>query len=454
MISLARSAGLVVWCALVAFPAAAAAKFPLTIPAPGRGTPSALVAGDAGASIVVWSTNPIYDGYGPLTIDTIEAGPAPARRRWSTARSLLAGVARDRAGDLDLLTMLSADARGSDEPRLVLYRARQNGGVRRVWSAGASRQAAVARRGKRVAVAWTQTIAAHGAGPGRLVLRLVTSRDGRRFTRPRGVSHVLPSWLSANEPAFVNDLALTLDAAGNPVIALTASRRHAPALVLASLSPSGRVRFRQVTTGVDGLVTAQTTAGGRVAVVAEDTGIEGETGECVSDHEPRQIWGTVRERHAKHFGPVVLLGSGPYDCADSAAQLVTNAGEDPAVLWGSAAAAPQTPPTVKLAVAGLGKPFGSPATIAGGALLRTATYHGGGMLFVVTTRPTDAMSPYGGPLILQAITSGSGVGPLEPVDPAGAQVVLSDTTDDGTDSVVVWQAPASRDLHLTGFGGQ
>lgn len=147
------------------------------------------------------------------------------------------------------------------------------------------------------------------------------------------------------------------------------------------------------------------------------------------------------------------MDSGPYSCADSAAQLVTNAGEPPAVLWGSAAEAPQTPPTVKLAIAQRGQPFGPPATIASGALLCTATYHDGGMLFAVTTRPIDATDPYGGPLVLQAITSGSGVGALEPVDPAGAQNVLSDTTDNGTDSLIAWQPTGSRDLHLTGFGG-
>ncbi|MEA2151704.1 MAG: hypothetical protein QOD69_3534 [Solirubrobacteraceae bacterium] len=451
----ARRVVFIVLCALVGFPAAAAAaKFPLSIAAPAGGTPSVLAAGDGGASIVVWATNPVFDGYGPLTVDTIKAGPAPARRRWSTSRSLLAGVARDRAGDLDLLTMLSSPARGSDAPRLVLYRARQNGGVRRVWSAGASRQATIARRGKRLAIAWIQTVAGHGTGPVRFVLQFVTSPDGRSFTRPRAVEHVLPSWLGDQGAGFVTDLALTLDAGGSPVVALTASRRRAPTLVLASLTPSGRVRARELTPGVDGLVDAHTTAGGRVAVIVEDTGIEGEDGECVSDHQPRQIWGTVREPHADHFGPVVVLDSGPYSCADSAAQLVTNAGERPAVLWGSAAAAPQTPPTVKLAIAELGKPLGPPATIASGALLRTATYHDGGMLFAVTTRPTDTTNPHGGPLVLQAITSGSGVGPLEPVDAAGAQVVLSDTTDNGTDSLIAWQPTGSRDLHMTGFGGQ
>ncbi|MDP1849908.1 MAG: hypothetical protein Q8K79_19135 [Solirubrobacteraceae bacterium] len=350
--------------------------------------------------------------------------------------------------------MVGSATHSADEPRLVLYRARQNGGVRRVWSAGAGRQAAVARRGKRLAIAWIKTIRERGTGAGRVVLRLVTG-TGKRFARPRTIEHVLPSWLADDEPAFVNDLALTLDVSGHPVVALTVSRRGAPVLVLASLTNTGRVRARQLTRGVDGLVNAQTTRGGRVAVTVEDTGIEGERGECVGDQRPRQIWGTVREPKATRFGAVVRLHSGAFSCADSAAQLVTNAGERPAVLWGSANAAPQAPPTVKLATAAVGKPFGTPATVASNALFRTATYHAGAsMLLAVTTRPTDPTNPYSGPLVLQAITAGSGVGPREPIDLAGAQNVLSDTTDNGTNSLVAWQTTGTRDLRLTSIGGQ
>jgi hypothetical protein len=57
---------------------------------------------------------------------------------------------------------------------------------------------------------------------------------------------------------------------------------------------------------------------------------------------------------------------------------------------------------------------------------------------------------YGGPLVRQAITSGSGLSPPEPFDPAGAETVIIATTG----SFVAWQRPGSRDLQLTGFGGQ
>jgi hypothetical protein len=57
---------------------------------------------------------------------------------------------------------------------------------------------------------------------------------------------------------------------------------------------------------------------------------------------------------------------------------------------------------------------------------------------------------YGGPLVRQAITSGSGLSPSEPFDPAGAETVISATTG----SFVAWQRPGSRDLQLTGFGAK
>ena len=453
--SRAGAVALAVGCVLAVFAqASAAASFPLSIPAPAQGTPRVLAAGEEGASVVVWATDSVYQGYGALTVDTIGAGPDPVRSRWSARRSLLAGSARDRAGNLDLLTMVGANARSTDEPRLVLYRARQNGGVRRVWSGGAGWQAAVARRGKRLAIAWIKTVAGRRGHPPHVVLRLVTSPDGKRFSRPRTINDVLPSTPDADDPGFVNDLALTLDPSGQPVVALTAPRRRAYRLVLASLTAAGRVRTRQLTRGVDGLVQAETTVGGRVVVVVEDTGIEGEGGECVADQEPRKIFATVREPRASRFEAVVLLHSGPYSCADAAARLVTNDTDQPAVLWGSAPETPPSAPIVKLAIARRGKAFAPPVTIASGAMLRTATYHGGGMLLAVTTRPVDPDYPYGGPLVLQAITSGSGVGPFEPVDPAGASVVLSDTTDDGTNSLVAWLPTGSRDLRLNGFGGQ
>jgi hypothetical protein len=455
LLSSLRRAGLVV-VALLVFPAAAAAAdFTLTIPAPAGGSPRVFETGartgEGGASIVVWSTDSVCEGLGPLTVDTMFAGPGRARRRWTAERSTLADVARDSAGDLDLLTMAGSATPGTFEARLVLYRAVQNGRVRRVWSGGRSWKAAVARRGRRLAIAWLQTIGGHGSSPGRVVLRLVTSPDGRRFSAAHTIGHVLPSWLSGDQPGFVNDLALALDAGGRPVVALTASRRAAPALVLATLTTRGRVRSRQLARGVDGLVDAQATRSGRVAVIVEDTGIEGEVGECVSDHKPRRIWGTIRDAHATRFGAVVMLHTGPYTCEDSPAQLVTGSSSVPAVVWGSAAGAPQTPPSVMLALALPGGPFAPAVTIASGALFRTATWReGGGILSVVTTRPTDPHNLYGGPLVHQGVTAGSGVSPAEPFDPAGAETVISATTD----SDVAWQRPGSRDLQLTGFGGQ
>ena len=184
---------------LLAPSAAHSASLPLTIPAPAKGFPRVLAAGDSGALIAVWSTDEVYEGYGPLTVDTLACGPGVERRRWRTTDALLADHARDSKANLDLL---AARPTGKEDDRLAsigaqrftLYRARQDGAVRRVWSGGLGRNGLVARRGSKVAVAWVDY---RGKGP---VLRLVTSTDGRSFSRPRAVRGFLPTFLRTATP--------------------------------------------------------------------------------------------------------------------------------------------------------------------------------------------------------------------------------------------------------------
>ena len=438
--------------ALGLVPGTAQAQAPFVVPAPSKGAPSVVAAGEQGAAIVAWSTSAIYEGFGPLTVDTVLPGPDRTRRRWSTDRSLLQSSAGDGAGNLDLLTIKSPRGAGA-KPRLVLYRARQGARVRQVWTGPWRPNAAVARRGNSVAIAWIEPVRVRGSRPDRQVLRLTTSTGGGRFTRPRAITGVLPRFIGRDDPAYVSDLDLTLDAGGNPVVALTAWHRPAPVLVLASLTRAGRVRARKVASGVDGLVDAHTTATGRVAVLVEDTGIEGDAGECVGDGNGRKIWATVREPGTSAFGAVQRLESTPFSCAGTGSELVSSDGGLIGVLWSNApeGLAPAAP-SVQLATAAPGSAFGAPAII-DGALLRAATFHGGS-LFVLTSRPTDVHNPYAGPLVLQAVTGGSGIGPLEPVEPNGAAGVVADTSPSGTATLLAWRAVGRRDLQLRWIGGQ
>jgi hypothetical protein len=421
----------------------------LDVPAPAKGFPSVVAAGESGATLVVWSTDEIYQGYGPLTVDTILSGPTAERRRWRKPNSLLADSARDRNNNLDLLVATGpVDRPGSiTVPRLALYRAKQDGRVRRTWSGPLGANGVVARRGSTVAVVW---VAYRKRVPS---LHMVTSTRGRPFSRPRTVHGVLPRFLRTTDLGYINDLDLTLDADARPVIALTAWHRPAPMLVIAQVTRGGRVRTRQVTRGIDGLVQASTTRRGRVAVMADDTGVEGERGECVGDAKGRRLWATVRDRGATRFPRVRRLDAHPLDCASRGARLVSNVGERVWFMWTSWTGEVSVR-HVRAAYSGPGEAISASITLADNAIVAAATTStAGGLVNFFTTQVTDALNPYGGALLMQTI-SAAGVSEAEPVDPNGVGSVFADRNPGDTFTLLAWVGIRGSSLHLQPFGGQ
>lgn len=418
-------------------PAHAAGDF--SVPAPAKGSPQVLSPGNSGASVLVWATDDVYEGFGPLTVDSIHSGPDRERTRTTVADAELADSARDGAGHLDLL-VARKPRRATSQPALSLYRALQDGQVRRVWSGGPGRVAAVARRDSAVAVAWIEQ-----AGT-RSQLKLVMSRDGSHFSRARTVTAVLPRFPRTGPVSSVNDLDLALDAHHRPVLGVTISRRVNPVLVLAALTARGGVRTRQVSNDVDGLVQLETTARGRVAVVVDDTGIEGERGECVGDATGRRLFASTRERTSARFHVVQRLDTHPLECGSGGAKLVT-IGERAAVLW----TRPGRAPTIQGAQAEPGRPFAAATALASGAILRAATDWRGQLVFASTIPAADVYAA--GPLALQVINA-SGVNPREAISTNATGLVLLDRDPDDIDMLAAWQEPGSRTVQLKYFGGQ
>ena len=433
-----RTAFIVAALGLVGTAPAAHAAGHFSVPAPAKGSPKVLSSGNSGASLLVWATNDIYEGFGPLTVDTIRGGRDRRRTRMTIRDAELADSARDRAGHLDLL-VARKPRRASSQPVLALYRALQGGRVRRVWSGGLGRVAAVARRDSAVAVAWVEQTGT------RSLIKLATSRDGLHFTRTRIVSGVLPRFPHTGPVSSVNDLDVSLDAHHRPVLGVTISRRVNPVLVLAALTRHGKVRARQVSDDVDGLIHLETTARGRVAVAVDDTGIEGERGECVGDPNGRRLFAATRERTSARFHVVQRLDAHPLDCGSGGAQLET-IGERVAVLW----TRPGETRTIEGALAEPGRPFAAPTALASGAVLRAATDWRGQLAFASIIPGADV---YAGPLALQ-IVNASGVNPREPIATNSTGLVLLDRDPHDIDMLAAWQDAGSREVQLKYFGGQ
>jgi hypothetical protein len=292
---------------------------------------------------------------------------------------------------------------------------------------------------------------------GRPVLRLATSANGHRFAPTRPLNGVLPSWLATEDIGYVSSLGIALGAGGSPVVALTAWHRPRGALVVASLTRAGRVRERTVTRGVEGLVTVRATPTGRVGVLVYDTGIEGEGGECVGDGDPRRVWAAVREPATTAFGPARRLDSLPFVCAAAGAQLVEGPGGRLAILWGTAEDFPgpggvTQGPTIRLAQAPPGAPFGAAATVLRDVALRSATFDASGAIAVAVTQPDDPSGgPSSGPLLVRRIGPDGAVTDPVTLDAAGAGVVVSDTDPDGR-PVVAWRATAAGGLRIATGG--
>ncbi len=431
-------------CASAPTAAAQTWSSPLAIPAARSGEPSALAVDRDGDAIVVWGTEVRQGLPGTLTIDVVRARDGK-RTRWQRRASLLLDTARSAAGDVDVLVQ-----EGSASPyRLLLFRAGRDGRVRRLWSTrthvaagGFGTKGQVARRGSRVAVAWLAARSGKRFAPVRL--RLATGSGDALHTHT--VGGALPRWVD-NHLGYVHSSDLAIDASGAPVIAFTARRMLArKVLVLATLAANGHVRTRQLSPGVEGLVTMRTTRSGRIGVLVEDTGIQDDFGECVTDPTPRRLSAAVRERGARTFGVLQLLATPPYSCYGTDGRLVAGPDDRLAVVWGTAPEARPALPTVQLAAAPAGRPFAPPATLATGLLLRSAA-HDANAITVAMTRPPDEAVSTAGPLFVQRFGLGS-PGPLQPIDGAYVWSVLTDA-DPGGRVALAWRRGPSKDLLLS-----
>jgi len=265
---------------------------------------------------------------------------------------------------------------------------------------------AIARGRDRTVFAWSQG--------GRL--RLHSLIDGVIASKTYTVA------LAAGRPT---DLALGIDDRGR----LTLAAMTARGLVVAAIDRRGRVLRRQVFSRVEGLVSIAVTPGGRVGVLAEDTGIEGEVGECVSDGAGRHVRVVVRERLAKRFGAPQTIESPPFGCGSGGALLRATRGEGLTAIY-QAGSYDHPPLRVKTAVARRAQRFGGPLTMLDDARSDTAVVTKDGELVVGLLRRTTSPEVFSGSLTVfhapdayVQVDPGPAFSPLLALDAAGDDVL-------------------------------
>jgi hypothetical protein len=290
-----------------------------------------------------------------------------------------------------------------------------SGRVLDLWATSSSAtEGALARGSDRTVALW-----AEGAW-----LRTITRPDGGLPTRVRAVPLSLRG---------VVDLGLTLDARGRLTAAVATGR---DGLVVAALTRRGAVVRRQRYRAATGLVHMAVTAGGRVGVLIEDTGIEGEGGECVADRGGRHIRAITRAPRAERFGALQLVESPPFGCGSGGA-LLRALPADGLVAIFQGGSYDHPPLLVRITRAPSGRRFGRPATLATDARADTAVVTQRGELVVGLLRRTTQPEVYSGSLGLLRMPGG-----LAEVDPGPAFAPLVSLDGDG-DADLVWRTPTA-----------
>ena len=162
---------------------------------------------------------------------------------------------------------------------------------------------------------------------------------------------------------------------------------------------------------MSGLVELAVTRGGRVGVLVQDTGIEGDGGECVGDGQGRHI--PVRGARARsvRFGSTQTIESPKFGCGSTGASLRALPSNGLAVLYQGGSY--DFPPLLaRAATAPSGAPFGAPGTLATDARADTAVVDGAGRLVTALLRKTTSPEVYGG-----ALSVLRGAGPEESISP-------------------------------------
>lgn len=386
---------------LLSAPATATAAFapPVSLPALPSEIPRVLAyAGERGVLVTQAGGEP----YGQATQYAITL---PGGRRTTFADTeILDSVAR-RDGGVDLLVR-----RGSDPTKradITLRRILPSGKIYDLWSVRTRASRGALARGKdRTFVVWLEGT----------VLRLVSRPDGGIPTRPVNAVAYLRGAL---------DVDLAVDARQRLVAAVAAGSD----VVVASLRSSGTLLLRQVRRNLSGLLELDVTRGGRVGLLVEDTGIEGESGECVADRGGRHIRVLVRERGEARFGAAQTIESPRFGCGSTGALLRALPAERLAVVYQGGSY--DFPPLLaRASTAPAGGPFAAPATIATDARADTAVVTHDGRLVTALLRKTVAPEVFAGALSIlrtagpeEPISAGPVSSPLLARDKAGRAVL-------------------------------
>ena len=389
----------------LAVPAAAPAAFsaPTSIAVATNETPLALGFGRDGKGVVITQA-----GGPPYSSGTQAVVRVPGGKRSSYSDTFVLDSVRRGDGGVDLLVR-----RGSDITKpgdLILRRVMPSGRVYDLWSvrSGATKGALARGRGRTV-VAW----------PDGSRLRIVVRPDGGLPTRPRTARLGLHGY---------DGVDVIEDRGGRLVVAVASFRTG---LIVASITTRGRILQRQVRKGVDGLVRIAMTARGRVGVLVEDTGIEGDGGECVGDGRGRHIRVVQRAAGAARFGAAQTVESPPFGCGATGALLLATPNEGFAVVY-QGGSYDRPPLLVRAAIAPNGKPFGSSGTLAADARGDSALVTGSGELMLALLRRTAQPELFSGRL---SVMRGGGE-ELIAADGASSPRLVADAA--GT-AVLVWR---------------
>ncbi len=393
---------------VLAAPVTAQAAFsaPTSIAIATDETPLALGFGRDGKGVVITQAG----GRGTQAVIRVPGG-----KRNSYPDTVVLDSARRGDGGVDLLVRRGFDVTKPGD--LILRRVMPSGRVYDLWSVrSVATDGAIARGPGGTVVAW----------PEGSRLRLVVRPDGGLPSRPRAARIGLQGY---------NGVDLAVDRRGRLVAAVTSFRTG---LVLASVTTRGRVLQRQLRKGVDGLVRIALTARGRVGVLVEDTGIEGDDGECVGDGQGRHIRVVLRAAGATRFGAAQTVESPPFGCGAGGAQLLATPNEGFAVVY-QGGSYDHPPLIVRAAIAPGGKRFGAPGTLATDARGDSALVSGNSELMLALLRRTGQPELFSGRLsVLRA---------------GGEELIAEDgassprlATDAAGDAVLVWRA-AER-LHV------
>ena len=389
---------------MLSVPAAAAAQAPVSLPAVGSEVPADLALGAGGTGALVTQTAGL-DGNPTQAVIAVPAGT-----RQTFARTTILDSAARADGGVDMLVR-----RGELTKRgqLTLRRVMPSGRVLDLWSHDSSSTVgALARGSDRTIALWLE-----GSR-----LRTTTRPDGGLPTRARTVA------LGVRD---VTDLALALDARGR--ISAAVMQGGSDGLVVAALTRRGEVlrrqSYRDTYRGASGLVEMAVTPGGRAGVLIEDTGIEGDGGECVADGGGRHVRAVVRERLAKRFGSLRTIESPRFGCGSSGALLRATRDESfTAIYQGGSYDHP--PLLARSAEAPRGRGFGAPTTLLSDARADTAVVTRAGELVVGMLSKTTTPEVFSGALtVLHApdsygiVDPGPAFGPLLALDAAGKDVL-------------------------------